>query len=266
MKRIIGVTLIKKMHFASAVLFLLVIFIMITSEFAIAQVKEEWVAWYHAMDSVDNVPATLLVDAAGDVYVTGTSYLGGSAEYSTIKYDTSGQKLWMAQYNPPDSYWNVATALAVDDSGNVYVTGHSYGLDTNSDYSTIKYDPSGNELWVARYNGPGNATDQAAAIAVDAAGNVFVTGDSSSDYATIKYDPSGNELWVARYNGPGNATDQAKAIAVDAAGNVYVTGESASNTSSDYATIKLVPNNLVLNNSESGGGGGGRCFISAIAN
>jgi len=89
-----------------------------------------------------------------------------------------------------------ARALAVDDSGNVYVTGHSEVTGVNHDYVTVKYDSDGNEEWVARYNGPAeNRQDEAYALAVDSSGNVYVTGESSgsgtgySDYATIKYRP-----------------------------------------------------------------------------
>jgi len=66
------------------------------------------------------------------------------------------------------------------------------GSDTSYDYATLKYGPTGNQLWVQRYNGPGNGYDEASAIAVDGSGNVYVTGGSydsvtSEDYATIKY-------------------------------------------------------------------------------
>ena len=113
-----------------------------------------------------------------------------------------------------------ATAIAVDGSGNVYVTGGSYGSGTYYDYATIKYNSSGDTMWVRRYNGPGNSYDEATAIAVDSSGNVYVTGWSYSlgtgyDYATIKYNSSGDTMWVRRYNGPGNSDDEATAIAVE---------------------------------------------------
>ena len=66
----------------------------------------------------------------------------------------------------------------MDAAGNVYVTGESGGVGSGLDYATLKYDPSGKLLWEKRYNGPGNHDDGATAMAVDAAGNVYVTGES----------------------------------------------------------------------------------------
>src|SRR5262249_24896320 len=156
-----------------------------------------------------------------------------SDDYATIKYDSNGNELWVARYNGPGNAVDVATAIALDTAGNVYVTGLSDGTGSR-DYATIKYDADGNQVWAARY-GAGAAF----AIVVDA-GNVYVTGFGNGDYATIKYDVDGNERWVARYNGPGNGVDRAEALAVDAAGNVYVTGWSwgGFGTGFDYATIK----------------------------
>jgi hypothetical protein len=71
------------------------------------------------------------------------------------------------------------------------VTGESRGPVTEDDFATIKYNASGVEQCVVRYNGPGNTFDLATALAVDAAGNIYVTGRSNqvgnSTITTIKY-------------------------------------------------------------------------------
>jgi hypothetical protein len=155
---------------------------------------------------------------------------------------------WVRTYDGPASSYDEAAAIAVDNSGYVYVTGPSLGSGTYYDYVTIKYYPNGDTAWVRRYNGPGNGDDEAFAIAVDGSGNVSVTGYSwvsgiNYDYATIRYYPNGDTAWVRRYDGPGNGADEAFAIAVDGSGNVYVTGHSyGSGTNYDYATIRYYPN------------------------
>ena len=97
------------------------------------------------------------------------------------------------------------------------------------------------------YNGLGDEYDQALGMAVDAAGNIYVTGRSQTeaawsgnyDFATLKYNPAGTQQWVARYNGAGNSVDDARDLAVDVTGNVYVIGASdGPDTQTDYATIK----------------------------
>jgi hypothetical protein len=86
----------------------------------------------------------------------------------------------------------------------------------------------GNEMWARRFGAEGNTTDVPQDIAVDAGGNVYVTGyvaGLESQFVTLKYDPDGQLLW-ARYVG-GPLYDNAFAIHVDEKGNVYVTGRSA---------------------------------------
>jgi len=206
---------------------------------------EQWVARYNGPGNSDDRARAIAVDGSGNVYVTGYSEASNRwYDYATIKYDSAGAEQWIASYNGPVGSGDMARAIAVDGSGNIYVTGYSNGSSTEFDYATIKYNAGGFEQWVARYNGQGNSYNLAEAIAVDGSGNVYVTGSSEGsgtgfDYATIKYIATGAEQWIARYNGQENSTDWVEAITVNGSGNVYVTGSSeGTNTSDDYVTIK----------------------------
>jgi hypothetical protein len=211
-------------------------------------------------------PWKLVIDNSGNIYVTGHSWDNGiNWDYTTVKYDPNGNQLWVADYDGPADSNDGAIDIAIDNLGNVYVTGFSTGIDTNHDYATIKYDTNGNQMWVARYNGPGNGSDTASAVVTDSSGNVYVTGESVGsgtdyDYATIKYDTSGNQLWVARYNGPGNGSDAAYAVVADSLGNVYVAGQGVV-ANEDYITIKYTQQNyfagkykIVWSTIDNGGG------------
>jgi len=187
------------------------------------------------------------VDASGNVFVTGQSdgpnLSSDNRDYATIKYSSAGLALWTNRYNGPVNSGDAAKAIVADALGNVYVTGWS-DSGIGDDYLTIKYSSAGVPLWTNRYNGPGNGNDVPSAVAVDASGNVYVTGSSGGDYATIAYSSAGMPLWTNRYNGPANYDDQAHGLGLDRNGNVYVTGMSANTTTypygHDYATVKYV--------------------------
>jgi uncharacterized delta-60 repeat protein len=204
-----------------------------------------WVNRYTALG--DDAAGAIAADGDGNVYVTGYS-VGPGTFYDclTVKYNAHGDTAWVRRYNGPANDWDECIAMAVDASGNVYVTGFSYGTGTGRDYVSIKYDSTGTQLWASRYNGPANSTDEASYLALDYLGNLYVTGFSTdtatfSDYATVKYSAAGDELWVRRYDGPGSGSDEASAVAVDDSLNVYVTGYSwGDGTAGDYATIKYV--------------------------
>ncbi len=212
---------------------------------------QEWVARYQGPYGEDYARA-IAVDDLKNVYVTGGSQGPGAGyvnDYATVKYDSLGVVQWVARYNgsPTENWPDEAAAIAVDENG-IYVTGYirQYIVDDSSDYCTVKYDKAtGDTLWLRRYDGPANDCDEACAITLDDAGNVYVTGKSrgvgtGSDFATVKYSPDGVEQWAARYNNPGgNSTDMAYALAVDGSGNVYVTGESYDLTTFyDCVTVK----------------------------
>jgi uncharacterized delta-60 repeat protein len=259
----------RKISFIFMALFFLLFYTYTPSQ---AQVNQAWIARYNGPGNDEDISRGLVTDSTGNIYVTGASYDSSSDyDYVTIKYDAEGNQLWVARYNGPGNSVDVAQAITLDSSGNTYVTGYSIGENTDYDYVTIKYDPEGNQLWVARYNGPGNSIDAAQAITLDSSGNTYVTGysvgeNTGYDYATIKYDPEGNQLWVARYNGPADSVDQTKAIILDASGNIYVTGTSyGGDTNYDFATIKYDPSGTQLWLVRYDGTGNDRDIPSGIA-
>lgn len=230
----------------------LLCFFMLTPSL-LAEVDTAWVRRYDGPVNGGDHPSAMAIDSAGNIYVTGSSYRGEETEvdYTTIKYYPDGETAWVRSYNGSTNLYDFPWAMAVDSSGNVYVTGETnfnFGIAPERDYCTIKYYPNGDTAWVRRYNGMGNSIDIAHAIDIDRFGNVYVAGGSTGDtiyydFATIKYYPDGETAWVRVYNGPDNHNDEATAITADEDGNVYVAGYSKrSDTFRDYVTIKYYPN------------------------
>ncbi len=229
-------------------------------------VDAAWVGVYNGTGNSHDEAHAIAVDHLGNVCVTGQSTGSGTDwDYATVKYYSDGEEAWTARYDGPSSLRDIALAIAVDASGNVYVTGHSQGPENNSDALTIKYFANGETAWTRRYNGPANSTDAGFDIAVDQYGNAYVTGysigsSSGKDYLTIKYYTDGTQAWVATYNGPANGDDNAEAVAVDDAGNVYVTGGSSS-----FATVKYdADGNEIWARRYTGPEGGGNAYAIAL--
>ena len=201
-----------------------------------------WVATYNSPDDEDDSGYAIAIDSKDNIYVTGSSFNIDTCQEDiiTIKYSPdSNQPVWVARYNGPDDDSDASTAMAIDSDDNIYVTGYSLGSGTEWDCLTLKYSPDSNQpVWVARYNGPDNDSDNGMGIAIDSDDNIYVTGNSYDDYLTIKYSADSNQpVWVARYNNGGGL-----AIAIDSNDNIYVTGESySSETSADCLTLKYSP-------------------------
>jgi hypothetical protein len=198
-----------------------------------------WTNRYNGPANNEDQATGVVVDGSGNVFVTGISYaINGRADFATVGYSGAGVPLWTNRYNGPADSDDNARAVAVDSSGNVFVTGESWN-GSATDYATIKYSAAGVPLWTNRYHTPGSGNNFARGMATDGNGNVFVTG-SGGGFATIKYSNAGLPLWTNRYNGPSgfSSFDTARAIAVDGGGNVIVTGDSYRDfVTRDIATI-----------------------------
>lgn len=232
---------------------LFLLFFLICTSVIQAQVVPniDWVKNYSDRNSLANVPSA--IDGSNNVVITGYTTVGTTEDFTTIKYDAAGIQLWVAHYNNGGS--DRANAIAVDNSNNVYVLGQSFGAGTFLDYALVKYNSSGVQQWVKRYNGTGNGDDIPLALIIDNTGTgaIYVTGKSKGissdyDYATLKYNTSGVQQWVHLYNGSGNSADEGIALALGTGNRLYVTGTAKSNTTGlDIATIRLNSNTGAMN-------------------
>jgi hypothetical protein len=180
-------------------------------------------------------------DDSGNVVISGLSDMSqDDEEFVTIKYKPNGDTAWLRHFNP-GSGRDGATALAVDRSGNVIVTGYLGGSTSQyGDWVTIKYSAVGESLWAATWDL--GDEDRPWSVVVDSAGNSYVAGTAGGlndfDFAVVKYDPAGNEAWVFNYDG--GANDMATAVAVSRQGNTYATGFTVrSGIYGDLMTWKL---------------------------
>ncbi|HJP25320.1 MAG TPA: SBBP repeat-containing protein, partial [Acidimicrobiales bacterium] len=217
---------------------------------------------------------SVAVDSSGNVYTTG--YFNGTVDFDpgpgtanltaknishsdafVSKLDSSGNYVWAKSFGGIGKDYGYS--VAVDSSGNVYITGrfeghanenHIVDLDPgsgttnvthngNGDVFVSKLDSSGDLVWAKSFGGSG--TDYGHSVAVDSSGNVYTTGyfndtvdfdpgagttnltsNGSSDVFVSKLDSSGNYVWAKNLGGTG--LDYGYSVAVDSSGNVYTTG------------------------------------------
>jgi hypothetical protein len=124
----------------------------------------------------------IAVDAQGNAYVTGSAWRGSAYWYDlvTVKYAPDGAEQWVRYHNGPLGGSDHANAVALDADGNAVVTGYESTRDQTTSRSfdqfvTVKYAPDGTTLWTAKRS-TAQLGDHAVDVAVDAAGNSYVTG------------------------------------------------------------------------------------------
>lgn len=210
--------------------------------------------------SVDNYPMSIAVDAAGAAYITGLTMssdfpttpgafdpsYNGEADGFVTKVNPTGTALTYSTFLGDTSY-DYGAGIAVDAAGAAYITGCTWLIDS-LDIFVVKLIPDGAALEYGTNLG-GSGDDLGAAIAVDAAGDVYVTGSTTSrdlpvtpgafsssfssllgyvtDGFVAKLEAGGTVLSYCTYLGGGDY-DEGSGIAVDGSGCAYVVGTTSS--------------------------------------
>src|SRR3989441_7638904 len=200
-----------------------------------------------------------------------TAFGGGSYDAFVTKVNPSGSGVVYSTYIG-GSDADIANGIAVDASGDAYATGLTYSTNFPTTVGSFqpafgggsldgfltKLDPTGSALVYSTYLG-GSGLDAGEGIAVDAAGNAYVVGNTDStnfpthsaafqltfgggvqDVFVTKLNPTGSALFYSTYLG-GSAFDESFGIALDAVGNAYVTGDTDSTNFPTVNAVQSVP-------------------------
>jgi len=184
-------------------------------------------------------------DAEGNIYVLGEISPPSQGNHIwTAKYDPNGNILWEDNYTGTHDYACYEGGIALMPDGGVVICGQSWDEPSNISIVTIRYAPDGTKLW-QQLEKAGYAHTSGDDVAVDANGNIYVTGFGYNytyweDIITLGYSPDGDLLWTQIYAGPDydSQSDTPQEIAVDEDLNVFVAAHSWGDDSNDFTTIK----------------------------
>ena len=217
---------------------------------------EQWVRRWDGEFHHTDRPMAIALDGEGGVVVSGWTTIGmiqGLYEtgFVTIRYDHEGGLVWVSEHTgTADVHRDTPFDVAVDNAGDVYVTGSTFEAGTGWDYSTVKYRGTDGQLFWNRTYDHNGSIQESFAIAAGEDG-VCVTGSSSTvpldgrrvDAVTIRYNADGEQQWIAIYDGPASEIDQGRDIVFYPDGGVCVVGSSTGiSTQSDLLTIRYAPN------------------------
>ena len=214
-----------------------------------AQGAIQWTRLFNGTGNYHDIPSGIAVDSVGNVYISGYSWRGyvfaGGTEYdyTLLKYSPSGNLLWARYYNGPSSQTTAisddkAYSLALDSSGNIYLTGFSSAVNPQGsvryEIATVKFSADGVQQWARRFHLPPFEGDGGIKVRVDSLGHVYVagqgtdriTGGRGDAVILLQYDLAGNLNWSRTFSAAATLTDfeQPFDLTVDAHGNAYVVG------------------------------------------
>lgn len=214
---------------------------------------QQWTATYDGTAANDDIVQDLDLSNNGEVLITGYSDASAATAVQnnivTIRYSSTGAALWTKVFSGSTSFDDEGSACLIDGSGKSWVGGHTENAQTQRDAILIGYDELGNEFTNQVWSGSGDNSDNAREFAIDASGNIYVTGysvgkDTDRDMFLLKLNSSGDTLWTRTVSGTLFGSDEeANAIAIDNSGSVIISGYlKNSGTGSDITLHKYSSN------------------------
>ena len=215
-------------------------------DFATIKYSSEGVLLWQARYNWDvDLPKAIAVDGSCNVYVTGKSDSPSGAvpeeRLVTIKYNSiDGSVLWQREVHNDYNQYDRVVGMALDSSGNVYVTCNlnlTYAGFDGSQILMIKYGPDGDTIWERRI-GTGIQEYIAYAMTLDSHDNVCVTGvrRDQDEYFVFRYSTNGVFQWE---RGDSAGTVYPTAIEADGSNNLYIFGSYWDGSKSSYYMLKL---------------------------
>jgi hypothetical protein len=202
-----------------------------------------WAKIYNGSFNGSDVGNAIVADAAGNIYITGsTSIAASNTDYLTIKYNSNGVQQWVSTHDG-HGLGDASNALVLDNNNNIIVTGVSYTTGFGMEYQTVQYNNAGVQQWVAIFD-IGQASDirTNSNIVVDFTNDTYICGQkwngTSFDWVVIRYSPGGNEQWSDTYFRSAQGSSRASGLAIDNQARLFVTGQTFNGSRYDITTIK----------------------------
>jgi hypothetical protein len=217
-----------------------------------AQGDTLWEYYFDGILSDEDFVTDMELDAAGNVYLTGSATGTGYADQCvTIKLNSNGVMQWESLYTLPGNRESQPSGIAVDNAGNVYVGGWYNAFNSARDGLVIKYNSLGQVSWVELMNTANNRYEEVRDIVIDAnqqpviCGFVYDTVTAGGlNLFVKKYTTAGIEEWSQSYTNPSLiGGDKGEVIKIAPGGNIIVGGQSAngSSTSTDMLAVCYSP-------------------------
>lgn len=205
--------------------------------------------WNHTLDrgigndaAVDGVK-----DGGGNFLIAAVSDNLANKDFAVVKYNSAGTLQWSNYFNNADN--DNPSAIAVDASNNVYITGQSdqiAGTGSNYDCLLVKYNSAGTGQWVKYFDNAVHQDDDINSIVIDGSSNIYLTGKTDSDAVAastnnallvLKYNSSGTLQWSSYSNGTAPfSSDQGTAMCISGT-TLFVAGNTENITTQKDATI-----------------------------